>query len=167
MLTMLPLRVGMGRGRDRADDAKRRVFFEHDAVIAATPVRPQPFDAGNVFDDLKLFDFMIEPTDFGFVQFNAAPLGGIGLGQRFDNVDGLAPCGHAALLQLGKRRRRRLTGGTGLLKNTKLSAGGGVGWLGTMAFGLGCGGGGTRLDRTEPAQNFFDHFANKLFVDCG
>jgi hypothetical protein len=89
---------GMGRGRDRADDAKRRVFLQRDAVIAAAAVGPEPFDAGNVLDDLQLFDFVIEPADFRFLQFNAAPFGGIGLGQCLDNVDDLLPRGHAALL---------------------------------------------------------------------
>jgi hypothetical protein len=112
---------------------------------------------------------MIEPADFGFLQFDAAPFGGIGLGQSLDNVDDLLPRGHAALLQLDKSRRRRLAGRAGLLKNAELSAGGGdaVG-LGQWHSGLAAGRrAAARFGRAEPAQNFFDHFANKLFVDCG
>jgi hypothetical protein len=72
--------------------------------------------------------------------------------------------------QLDKGRRRRFAGLAGLLKNAELSAPGGgrFGRLGAMPHsGLAAGGRGGRLGRAEPAQDFFDHLANKLFVDCG
>ena len=61
------------RRRDRRDHPERRVFLERDAVIAAAPIRTNPFDARHQFDDLQLFDLVVQPPDFRFFQFELSP----------------------------------------------------------------------------------------------
>src|SRR5207249_8834174 len=76
----------MGRRGDGGDDAKGRVFLEGDAVIAAAAVGPEPIDARHQFDDFELFYFVIEPADFCFLEFVAAPRFGVIVGERFDDL---------------------------------------------------------------------------------
>ena len=122
---------GMCAGRDRADHAERGVFFQRNPVIAAASVGPQPIDARDEFDDLKLFDLVIEPTDFCFLQFETAPFRGVFLGQRLDDFLDLAPGRDAFLLQLKERLLGRNTGFVGIGKDsetpTPSKSGGGSG----------------------------------------
>ena len=62
----------MRAGRHRADNAKGRVFFQRDAVIAAAAIRPEPVHAGNKLDDLEFRNLVVKPADFRFVQFELA-----------------------------------------------------------------------------------------------
>ena len=91
---------GMGAGRDRANDAERRVFFERDAVVATARVRPQPVHAGHQLDDLQLRDLVIEPTNLGLIKFNLAPGFGIFLGERLDDLFNLAAARDAFFFKL-------------------------------------------------------------------
>src|ERR1051326_1351853 len=93
-------RNGMRRGRDRGDDAEGGILLEHDSVVAAAPVRVQPFYARDELDDLKLLDLMIQPPNLRFFQFNAAPFGRIRIGHRFDDFDNLHPSSYSLLFQL-------------------------------------------------------------------
>ena len=124
MFTMLPLSVGIGMraGRDRTDHAKRRVFLQRDAVIAAAGVGPEPVHPGNELDDFELLDFVIEPADFRLFKFKPAPSLGVFLGERLDDFLNLAAGGDAFFLQLQIRLLRRGAGFVGIGKNAEFSA---------------------------------------------
>ena len=87
MLTMFPLkcRNGMGARRDRAHHTKWRVFLQRNAMIAAAGVGTQPIHARHELDDFELLDFVVQPSNFGFIELDAAPLFGVFVRQGFDN----------------------------------------------------------------------------------
>ena len=132
----------MRAGRDRANDAERRVFLQRDAVIAAAPVRPQPVHAGNELDDLQLLDLVVEPADLGFVEFDPAPRLGVFLGQGLDDSSILRrrPC----LLPIFKNRCGRRAGFVGILEHTKFpgTAPAGGFWQSQAVSATGVGGAG-------------------------
>ena len=46
-------------------------------MVAADSVGPHEFDTGNKFDDLQLFDLVIDPPDLGLFIFKPAQLIGL------------------------------------------------------------------------------------------
>ena len=88
----------MRAGCDATNDAKRRVFFERNAVIATARVRSQPIHARHKFDQSKFGDLVIQATDLRLFKFNPAPLFGVFLGKCLDDFFDLAAGGNAALL---------------------------------------------------------------------
>ncbi len=86
--------------RDDADDAERGEFFQAQAVAAAGGVGLQKFDAGDEFEDLQLFDLVIEPADFGFLQLHRAPLAGVLFGDGLDQLHDRIAIVHRQLHEL-------------------------------------------------------------------
>ena len=56
------------------------------AVGAAVAIGLEKLDAGDEFEDLQLFDLVIEPADLGLVQFHLAPGLGVVLCCFFDQL---------------------------------------------------------------------------------
>src|ERR1043166_849591 len=115
-------RYGMSRGRDSRNDTKGSVFLERYAVVATASVRAQPFNAGHKLDDLQLLDLMIEPPNFRFFQFNAAPLDSVRISHRFYDLDDFLAGGDTLLLQLQKAGVRGGASLVGLLEDTVFAA---------------------------------------------
>src|SRR5262245_57919105 len=76
---------GMRGWRDRRHHSERSVFFERDAMIAAAPVRVQPFDPRHQLENLQLLNLVIQPPDLRLLQFNSAPFGRISFRQSLNN----------------------------------------------------------------------------------
>ena len=91
-------------------------------MIAAAAIGPQPLHARHQLDDLQLLDLMVEPADFRFLQFDPPPFGGVGLGQRLDDLLNLSARRHTLLLQLQKRFLGRGTRFVRILENPEFAA---------------------------------------------
>ena len=113
---------GMRAGGDAPHHAKRRVFFQGDAVVAAAGVGAQPVHAGHQLDQAQLGDLVIQPADLRFVIFQFAPRLGVLFRQRLDDLLDLAPGGDALLAQLQKGFLRRGTGFVRILKHAEFAA---------------------------------------------
>ena len=111
-----------GRG-DGTYDAEGRVFFEHDAVIAAHGIRSKPFDAGHQFNNLQLFDLVIQSTDLRLFKLDATPFARVRVGHGFDDVDDLAASFDALLLELVESVVRGGACLACILKHTKMFSG--------------------------------------------
>ena len=75
-------------------------FLDAKSVASAGGQRAQIFHAGDQFQDLQLFDLVIQPADFGFLQFHRPPLAGVLLGDGFDQLDDSIAVFHRKLDQL-------------------------------------------------------------------
>ncbi len=98
--------VGRQRGnavrhrRNHADDTEGGEFFQAQAVGSAGSVGLQIFDAGHEFEDLELFDLVIEPADFRLGQLHRAPLAGVLFGDRLDQLHDAVAIVHRELHEL-------------------------------------------------------------------
>src|SRR5689334_1950014 len=112
----------MGRWRDCGDDTKRRVFLKSDAVVAAVAIGAQPFDAGDQLKNFKFRYLVIEPADFGFLEFNSSPFGGIAFGKSFYDLNHLGARRDTFLAQLEESFMRRRARFVRILKHSVLAA---------------------------------------------
>src|SRR2546430_1854655 len=92
----------MRRRRDCCDDTEWRVFFEHYSIVAAPPVWMEPLNTGNEFDDLQLFNFVVESANLSLFQLDASPFIRIGFSHRFHDFDDFCSGSDSFLFQLQK-----------------------------------------------------------------
>jgi hypothetical protein len=91
-------------------------------MVAAAAIGVEPFNPGNQFDDLQLFDLVIEPADFRFIQLNLSPLGGLGVGHAFDDLNYFDTGCDSFLLKLKVGLVRRFTSLGGILEDAVFAA---------------------------------------------
>ncbi len=144
--------------RDRANHPERRIFFQRDSVIAAHAARIEKLHAGQAAQARQLLDLVIEPANFRFFQFDAAPLGGVAVGERFDDVDDAFAARDAQLRNFVKRRGGGFARFGGVLEHPKMTHDG------ARTRGRGGGGGRRSGPLGQPAQHLFHHLTNDFFV---
>ena len=136
----------------------------------------QEFDAGNSFEDLQLFDLVIEPADLRFIQLELAPFLGLLLGDRFDQLDDAIAVVHREAEQFLLRIRSRPRRLRSIFPKTPNSPIGTPMRCGcrsaSMAFGI-IGGGifaganaavAARPSVSQSPHDFGDHILNKCLV---
>src|SRR5688500_18800094 len=111
----------MCRRSNGGDNTERRVFLESNSMIPAAPVRAEPINARNEFNDLQLLDLVVKAADFRFVEFETPPAFGILVGHRLDDLFDFATSGNTFLAEQLKRLLRGSARFVGILKDAKFS----------------------------------------------